>query len=69
MQFIKPQPRERMRLKQMKQHELFKNVNWNNLLDEQPRFIPQPLHNMDTCYFETRNEMQNIKMSDSLITK
>jgi hypothetical protein len=69
MYFLKPVPGERMRLAQMKQHELFKNVNWNNLLNEQPPFVPRPDHSTDTCYFETRNEIQNIKMSDSLIRK
>ncbi len=69
MQFLKQDPRDRMRLKQMKQHDLFKNVNWNNLLNERPRFIPKPTHSTDTCYFETRNELQNIKMSNIVIPK
>jgi hypothetical protein len=69
MKFLNPVPSERMRLRHMKHHELFRNVDWNNLLNERPPFIPRPDHNMDTCYFETRNEMQNIKMSDSLIRK
>ena len=61
---LNPEPKQRMNLSQLKQHELFKNVNWNNLLNEQTPFIPKPDHNMDTCYFETRNEIQNIKMDD-----
>jgi serine/threonine-protein kinase greatwall len=69
MKFLRPAPSERMRLRQMKQHELFAQVNWGDLLNEQPPFVPRPDHNMDTCYFETRNEIQNRKMSDSLITK
>lgn len=68
MRFLTQQPQERMRLKQMKQHDLFRLVDWNNLLNEKPPFIPKPDHNMDTCYFETRNEIQNRKLSDSLIT-
>ena len=67
--FLRPEPGERMRLAQMKQHEFFKHVNWNNLLSEQPPFVPRPDHSTDTCYFETRNEIQNIKMSDSLIRR
>ena len=64
MKFLNPEPGQRMRLRQMQQHELFKSVNWNNLLNEKPLFVPKPDHNMDTCYFETRNEIQNIKMSN-----
>lgn len=67
--FLSREPRNRMRLKQMKEHELFASVNWNSLLNEQPPFVPQPDHSMDTCYFETRNEMQNIKMSDSIMKR
>ena len=69
MHFIKTEPRDRMRLKYMKQHELFKSVNWNNLNNEQPPFIPKPSHNTDTSYFETRNELQNIKMSNIVLRK
>jgi hypothetical protein len=47
--------------------ELFAGVNWHSLLDETPPFVPRPDHSEDTCYFETRNEIQNIKMSDSLV--
>lgn len=69
MKFLNPVANERMRLGQMREHSFFKNVNWNNLLSEQPPFMPKPDHNMDTYYFETRNEIQNIKMSDSLVRK
>ena len=64
MKLLNPVPSERMRMKQLKQHDLFKKVNWNNLLNEKAPFLPQPDHNMDTCYFDTRNEIQSIKMSD-----
>ena len=69
MKFLNPIPSERMRLEQMKEHEFFKDVNWDNLLNEQPPFIPQPDNMMDTFYFDTRNEIQNIKMSDSLVRR
>ena len=61
---LNPLPSERMRLTQMKQHPLCASVNWNGLLDEEPPFVPRPDHSEDTCYFETRNEIQNIKMSN-----
>ena len=63
MRLLSRQPADRMRLKQKKQHDLFKQVNWNNLLNETAPFLPQPDHNMDICYFDTRNEIQSIKMS------
>jgi len=63
MKLLNAVPSERIRMKQIKQHDLFKNVNWNNLLNEKAPFLPQPDHNMDTCYFDTRNEIQSIKMS------
>jgi hypothetical protein len=64
MSLLRQEPGERMRLAHMQSHPLFAHVNWNNLLNEQPRFRPEPRHHMDTCYFETRNEMQNIQMSN-----
>lgn len=67
MKLLNPVPRERLTLNDLKQHELFKSVNLSDLLNEQPPFVPRPEHNMDTCYFETRNEQQNIQMSGSII--
>lgn len=64
MSFLSRKPADRMRMKQIKQHDLFKQVNWNNLLNEKAPFLPKPDHNMDTCYFDTRNEIQSIKMND-----
>ncbi len=63
MRLLSRRPADRMRMKKIKQHDLFKQVNWNNLLNEKAPFLPQPDHNMDTCYFDTRNEIQSIKMS------
>ena len=69
VRFLNPVASERMRLEQMKDHEFFRGVNWNNLMNEQPPFVPQPDNMMDTFYFDSRNEMQNIKLSDSLMRK
>ena len=65
---LRAKPGERMRLAQIQQHELFRDIKWDNLLSEQPPFLPRPDNSMDTCYFQARNEFQNIKMSDSLIS-
>lgn len=67
--FLAPASSDRMRLAQMKQHSLFQGIDWDNLLLREAPFVPRPDHCMDTAYFDTRNEMQNIKMSDSLIPK
>ena len=69
VRFLNPEPRERMRLHQMKNHAFFAGVNWNSLLNEPPPFVPLPDDETDTCYFETRNEMQNIKMTDSIMRR
>lgn len=69
MCFLAPGSADRMRLTQMKQHPLFKSVDWDNLLMREAPFVPRPDHCMDTYYFETRNEMQNIKMSNNPIAK
>lgn len=67
MKLLNPVPQERLRFHDLKQHELLKHLNLNDLLNEQPPFIPRPEHNMDKCYFETRNETNNIFMSGSII--
>lgn len=69
MKFLNPQPNERMCLKHMKNHEFFNKTNWNNLLNEEPPFLPRPDHNLDTCYFDARNEFQNRKLSDNFLRK
>ncbi len=54
MKLLNTVPSERIRTKQIKRHDLFENVNWNNLLNEKAPFLPQPGHNMDTFYFNNR---------------
>jgi serine/threonine-protein kinase greatwall len=61
---LNPMPHNRLRLVDLKAHSLFQNVNWDNLLSEQPPFVPMPDHNTDTCYFETRNLIQNRMIVD-----
>lgn len=42
---------------------LFKGIDWNNLLEQEAPFIPQPGDVMDTCYFHARNVLQNLNVS------
>lgn len=67
--FLAPASSDRMRLAGMKQHPLFRGTDWDNLLLREAPFVPQPDHSTDTIYFKSRNEMQNIKMTDLVIPK
>jgi len=44
--------------------ELFSNIDWDNLLNEVPPFVPTPVSIDDTSYFIARNEQQNIQLSN-----
>ena len=54
---LNPVPQLRCRLNDLKRNALFKSINWDNLINENAPFIPQPDHSMDTFYFETRNKI------------
>lgn len=43
---------------------LFSKIDWNNLLNEIPPFVPNPVSIDDTSYFMARNEQQNIQLSN-----
>lgn len=43
--------------------ELFRDVDWANLLEQDAPFMPQPDDEMDTGYFDARNNMLNLKVS------
>lgn len=44
--------------------ELFSDIDWDNLLNEVPPFVPSPVSIDDTSYFVARNEQQNIQLSN-----
>lgn len=44
--------------------QLFSDIDWDNLLNEMPPFVPTPVSNDDTSYFLARNEQQNIQLSN-----
>lgn len=54
---LNPMSSKRFKLNDLKKHKLFETINWDNLINEQAPFIPQPDHNMDTFYFDTRNDI------------
>ncbi|XP_068626577.1 serine/threonine-protein kinase greatwall isoform X2 [Battus philenor] len=43
---------------------LFRNVDWDNQLDTQPPFVPTPDDLHDTGYFQARNILQNLHVSN-----
>lgn len=44
--------------------KLFENFPWNEPLKADPPFIPQPDDNYDTCYFQARNILQHLNVSN-----
>ena len=58
---LNPCPSKRLKLADLKNQKLFENINWDQIINENAPFIPAPDHNMDTFYFDTRNnELQKI---------
>ncbi|KAM9307886.1 serine/threonine-protein kinase greatwall [Gastrophryne carolinensis] len=54
---------QRAGLKELKVHELFAGMDWDNLQNQPMPFIPQPDDETDTTYFEARNNAQNLQVS------
>ncbi|ENN73510.1 serine/threonine-protein kinase greatwall [Dendroctonus ponderosae] len=44
--------------------EAFKNIDWTNLLNQTPPFVPDPCDITDTAYFQARNELLNFNLSN-----
>ncbi|XP_006887145.1 PREDICTED: serine/threonine-protein kinase greatwall isoform X2 [Elephantulus edwardii] len=54
---------KRAGIKELKQHPLFSDVDWENLQHQTMPFIPQPVDETDTSYFEARNNAQHLTVS------
>ncbi|XP_027697308.1 serine/threonine-protein kinase greatwall isoform X3 [Vombatus ursinus] len=54
---------KRAGLKELRQHPLFRDVDWENLPNQTMPFIPQPDDETDTSYFEARNNAQHLTVS------
>lgn len=39
-------------IKGVKKMSAFKNIDWDNLLNMEPPFVPEPDNSLDTSYFE-----------------
>ncbi|CAK9813862.1 Serine/threonine-protein kinase greatwall [Anthophora quadrimaculata] len=55
---------ERPSITEVKTMKLFEDFPWNESLKATPPFIPQPDDNYDTCYFQARNIMQHLNVSN-----
>ena len=56
-------PKRRIKLGGLKGLDLFHCFNWSNLLEQDAPFIPEPDDETDTGYFDARNNMLNLKLS------
>lgn len=63
-QLLTMDPDMRPSSKEVQSMAFFKTTDWNNLQNVQPPFIPQPDDPTDTGYFEPRNIMQHLKLSN-----
>ena len=49
--------KQRLNVKQIKNHLFFKGVDWNNLRNQKTPFVPQINGNQDTKYFDKYDEI------------
>ncbi|XP_023301310.2 serine/threonine-protein kinase greatwall isoform X1 [Lucilia cuprina] len=57
-------PSERPAAKEVQQMPFFECIDWEHLETEEPPFVPNPENPTDTAYFEARNNMQHLKLSN-----
>lgn len=57
-------PLKRPQAEQLMQMAFFESIDWTNLESAPPPFIPNPDDPQDTGYFEARNVMQHLKLSN-----
>lgn len=51
-QLLTMDPNVRPSYKEVQQMPLFKNIDWKNLVNKDPPFVPQPDNATDTGYFD-----------------
>ena len=64
---LNPNAETRLRSDELKKHTFFAEINWTDLRDQPAPFIPAPLDQEDTSYFEARNmrsDIQRLSMCD-----
>lgn len=63
-QLLEMDPTRRPQADQMKAMPFFEPIEWENMEAMPPPFIPNPDDPQDTGYFEARNVMQHLKLSN-----
>ncbi|CAF4791634.1 unnamed protein product [Pieris macdunnoughi] len=58
------EPKERPAAAEVKKMPLFKDLDWDNQLNVEPPFIPTPGDIHDTGYFQARNILQQLQVSN-----
>ncbi|CAG9770699.1 unnamed protein product [Ceutorhynchus assimilis] len=56
-------PEERPTAFEVMQMEAFKHIDWSNLLNMTPPFVPDPCDLTDTAYFQARNDLLKFNLS------
>ncbi|XP_014090455.2 serine/threonine-protein kinase greatwall isoform X2 [Bactrocera oleae] len=57
-------PIERPAAKDVQQMRFFESIDWQNIVNVEPPFVPTPDNPTDTAYFEARNNLQHLKLSN-----
>ncbi|XP_067614670.1 serine/threonine-protein kinase greatwall-like isoform X2 [Eurosta solidaginis] len=57
-------PNARPAAKEVQQMRFFDSIDWKNMENEEPPFVPTPDNPTDTAYFEARNNLQHLKLSN-----
>lgn len=57
-------PLERPTAKEVQSMQFFSCIDWLNMEKETPPFIPSPENPHDTAYFDARNNLQHLKLSN-----
>ncbi|KAL5282789.1 MASTL family protein [Megaselia abdita] len=60
-------PSQRPAAREVQEMMFFQQIDWDNLETAQPPFIPEPDNPTDTGYFDARNEIQHLKLSNFAI--
>ncbi|XP_013191281.2 serine/threonine-protein kinase greatwall isoform X2 [Amyelois transitella] len=58
------EPQDRPAAEQLKGMPLFRNIDWENQLNAEPPFVPTPDDLHDTGYFQARNILQQLHVSN-----
>ncbi|KAJ3362525.1 hypothetical protein GGF32_005970 [Allomyces javanicus] len=63
---LEPNPSKRFHAKQIKAHAFFQGIDWANLRSTEAPFIPKPSKKTDTGYFDARNDVRGLKMTQTV---